>query len=226
MTAQKTFKRRVRARMAKTGESYTAARAQLLAGDDSSPVADLPGLVCSDERIRARTGRGWEAWFELLDSWDAESLDHTSLARKVAAELGAHILAWDTQAVTTSFERSRGRRAEGERVGRDGIVASVSKTLAARAEDVFTAFVDPSRRAGWLPGVALTERTVTKPIRARFDVGDGPTRLFVTFTQKGDDRCTVALEESRLPSGRARDERKAHWRAALASLQADVEAAG
>ncbi len=31
MTQQKTFKRRVRARMAKTGESYTAARRQLLA---------------------------------------------------------------------------------------------------------------------------------------------------------------------------------------------------
>ena len=31
MTTQKTFKRRVRDRMAKTGESYTAARRQLVA---------------------------------------------------------------------------------------------------------------------------------------------------------------------------------------------------
>ena len=34
MTAHKSFKRLVRARMEKTGESYTAARAQLLAGDE------------------------------------------------------------------------------------------------------------------------------------------------------------------------------------------------
>ena len=43
MTRQADLKRRVRARMAKTGESYTAARAQVLAGAQaaakSEPVA-------------------------------------------------------------------------------------------------------------------------------------------------------------------------------------------
>ena len=34
MTRQRTFKRRVRARMAKTGESYTAARRMLIAAGD------------------------------------------------------------------------------------------------------------------------------------------------------------------------------------------------
>jgi hypothetical protein len=53
MTVQKSFKRLVRARMAKTGESYTAARAQLLAGvDRGSTHEELPQLACSDERIR------------------------------------------------------------------------------------------------------------------------------------------------------------------------------
>ena len=37
MTVQKSFKRLVRARMAKTGESYTAARTQLLAGAGPAP---------------------------------------------------------------------------------------------------------------------------------------------------------------------------------------------
>ena len=37
MTVQKSFKRLVRARMAKTGESYAAARAQLLAGAATTP---------------------------------------------------------------------------------------------------------------------------------------------------------------------------------------------
>ena len=57
MTVQKSFKRLVRARMAKTGERYTAARAQLLAGVDEGRYADreIPQLACSDERIRERT---------------------------------------------------------------------------------------------------------------------------------------------------------------------------
>lgn len=38
MTQQRDFKRRVRDRMAKTGESFTAARAQLLAQRDKPPV--------------------------------------------------------------------------------------------------------------------------------------------------------------------------------------------
>ena len=39
MTTQKTFKRRVRERMAKTGESYTTARRMLISkGDRPEPV--------------------------------------------------------------------------------------------------------------------------------------------------------------------------------------------
>ena len=41
MTKQKSFKSRVRARMDKTSESYTAARRQLLA--KSTPDPDAPG---------------------------------------------------------------------------------------------------------------------------------------------------------------------------------------
>ena len=57
MTRQKSFKRLVRARMEKTGESYTAARAVLLAARETAG-AQAPPLVTSDEAIRQRTGRG------------------------------------------------------------------------------------------------------------------------------------------------------------------------
>ena len=224
MTVQKSFKRLVRARMAKTGESYTAARAQLLAGhDESSTEEDIPQLVCSDERIRERTGRGWEDWFDLLDSWGAGSMGHTELARQVAELLGIHGLAWDAQAVTTSFERARGKRAVGERVGRDGFVAGASKTIAASAEQVFMAFVDPSQRSGWLPDVVLSERTVSKPRTARFDVDDGVTRLLVTIDAKAPAKSTVFVEQSRLADADERDARKAYWRHALATLRTQLE---
>ena len=68
MTTQKSFKRLVRVRMEKTGESYTAARTVLLAANDSEP-GERPPLTTSDATIRERTGRGWEKWFDLLDEW-------------------------------------------------------------------------------------------------------------------------------------------------------------
>ena len=66
MTEQKSFKRLVRARMEKTGESYTTARARLLRAEEP-PSEALEGvkLSTSDETIRARTGRGWEEWFSI-----------------------------------------------------------------------------------------------------------------------------------------------------------------
>ena len=46
MTRQRTFKRLVRARMAKTGESYTAARRMLIAaGDQPSRPAEVGEVV-------------------------------------------------------------------------------------------------------------------------------------------------------------------------------------
>jgi hypothetical protein len=222
MTVQKSFKRLVRARMAKTGERYTAARAQLLAGaDEGSTDTMVPQLACSDERNRERTGRGWEAWFELLDSWNAESMSHTEVVARVGALPG--LADWDAQAVATSFERARGKRAVGERLGGDRFVATASRTIAAGAEQLFMAFVDPSRRAGWLPDTVLSERTVSKPKSARFDVGEGTSRLLVTVEARGPARSTVVVEQSKLADAGEREARQAYWRRRLATLKAELE---
>ncbi len=54
--AHKSFKRLVRARMEKTGERHSAARANLLAGQRSN--GDEPPLVTSDDAIRERARGG------------------------------------------------------------------------------------------------------------------------------------------------------------------------
>jgi len=224
MTVQKSFKRLVRARMAKTGERYAAARAQLLAGaPTTSDAAGAPELPCADARIRERTGMGWEEWFELLDSWDAEHLPHTEIARRVAELRGTDILGWDAQAVTTGFERSRGIRAVGERCGPDGFVASASKTIAVPGDEIFRAVVDPGRRAGWLPDLELVERRIVEHKSARFDVEDGRTRLLITITPKASARATIVAEHSRLAGPEELEQQRAFWRAALVVLQADLE---
>jgi len=221
MTRQRSFKRIVRARMDKTGESYTAARAVLLAAAEPEPGAERAPLIVSDESIRARTGRGWEEWFDLLDEWGATELGHTEIARRVASELDGESLGWSSQAITASYERARGLREVGERS--DGFAISAQKTVAAQVDEVFDAFVDPALRAAWLPDGELSERTATKPRSARFDWGDGETRVHVTFLPKDDGRSTVVVEHRRLHDRRHADEMKAFWRERLAALAGFVE---
>jgi hypothetical protein len=222
MTRQRSFKRLVRARMDTTGESYTAARAVLLAAAEAEPGAERPPLITSDESIRARTGRGWEEWFDLLDEWGATQLGHTELARRVASELDIESsLGWNAQAIAVSYERARGLREVGERS--DGFAISAQKTVAAPVDELFEAFVDPAVRAAWLPDGELSERTSTKPKSARFDWGDGETRVHVTFLPKDDGRSTVAVEHRRLHDKQHAEEMKAYWRGRLAALGSRLE---
>ena len=86
--------------MAKTGESYTAARAVLLAAQRTA--TERPPLAASDATIRRKTGRGWEEWFDLLDEWGAADQPHQEVMQWVAEQAGLSALSWDSQAVATS----------------------------------------------------------------------------------------------------------------------------
>ncbi len=219
MTRQKSFKRLVRSRMQKTGESYTAARAALLAAEDAA-VAERPPLATSDDAIRRRTGRGWEAWFDLLDEWGARDLPHREIARRVAAELGIDPLAWNAQAIAMSYERARGLRAVGERA--DGFAVTAQRTVAVPVMRLFDAFVDGALRERWLPDAELRERTSTRPKSARFDWGDGPSRVNVTFVDKAVASSTVAVEHARLADAGVAERMKAFWRERLTALQSQL----
>jgi hypothetical protein len=65
MPKQKDLKRIVRSRMQKTGESYTAARHQILnkAKPDYAPLAGM-----SDAAVTKRTGHDWAYWVRTLDA--------------------------------------------------------------------------------------------------------------------------------------------------------------
>jgi uncharacterized protein YndB with AHSA1/START domain len=218
MTRQRSFKRLVRARMEKTGESYASARASLLAADGKAK--DGVTLTMSDEAIRTRTGRGWEEWFDLLDEWGAAERTHTEIARWVASEQGVD--GWSSQSVTVSYERARVGRALGEHA--DGFSISASKTVAVPVERLYEAFVNGAKRRRWLPDGKLRVRTSIEPRSARFDWADGTTRVNVGFTAKGPGKSQVALEHSRLADPTEADRMKAYWRDRVATLKDQLEA--
>jgi uncharacterized protein YndB with AHSA1/START domain len=221
MTRHRSFKHLVRTRMAKTGESYTAARAVLLAGQDVPAGATASVLATSDVTIRERTGRGWEEWFDLLDEWGAAEKPHRETARWVADQLGVVPLAWNAQAVVGSYERARLGRAVGEK--EDGFTVGVSRTVAVSVERLFDAVVDSSLRADWLPDAKLMERTATRPASARFDWDGGPSRVHLVFDAKGEGRATVSLSHVRLADADAATAMKAFWRERLDVLKARLE---
>jgi hypothetical protein len=219
MPKQRSFKRLVRARMEKTGESYTAARAALLAADESKATAG-PALSMSDDTVRAKTGRGWEAWFDLLDDWGAAERPRADAVRWLADEHG--IEGWNAAAVTVNYQRVRGLRAVGEHV--DGFTVTASKTIAVPVERLYEAFVDEDARARWLPAAQLSVRTATRPKSARFDWGDGPSRVVVAFVAKGEAKSSAALAHERLSDADEAERMKAFWRDGVAALKEQLEA--
>jgi hypothetical protein len=210
MTQQRSFKRLVRTRMEKTGESYTAARAMLLAAAEPTPW-----LATSDDAIRERTGRGWEEWFDVLDSWGALGMKHRDIARRVAAELEIHPLAWNAQAITASYERTRGLRVAGQH--EDGFSISVSKTVPVPIERLYDAFFATADDR-------LRERTVTRPRSARFDWGDDGSRVHVTFDAKDEEKSRIVVEHARLADADEAERMKAFWRERLAELKGRFDA--
>jgi uncharacterized protein YndB with AHSA1/START domain len=223
VTEHKSFKRLVRARMEKTGESYTAARAQLLVAADAPPgAAEQPAFPMSDDAIRQRTGRGWEEWLDLLDEWGAGERPHREIARWVAEQLTTEPLGWNAQAITLGYERARGGRAVGERA--DGFAVSASKTVAVPVDRLFDAFVDESSRARWLPdGDSLRARSASRPKAAHYDWGEGGSRVHVTLAPKDDGRSTVTVSHERLADAREAERMKGYWRERVAALKAELE---
>ena len=220
MTTQKTFKRRVRDRMAKTGESYTAARRMLIAsGDRPEPtIVDWTPPV-SDEAMTNATGHGWEHWFGVLDAWGGTGHTHPEIARWLSDEHG--VPPWWTQSITVGYEQARGMRAPGQHV--DGWAVTATKTIAVPVERLFEAFADDDLRERWLSGADLRLRTATVPKTARYDWEDGSTRVNVGFLRVSDEKSTVAIEHARLPDADTADEMKAWWRSRVAALKPLLE---
>jgi hypothetical protein len=237
MTTQKLFKRRVRERMAKTGERYAAARRQLdqrrapapaepaTPGEPAGTPTDQLDLasameLASDAKLRDATGRTWLEWVAILDAWGATTHTHTEIADYLRAEQGAP--SWWTQAVTTGYERARGMRAKHQQS--DGFTVYASKTMGVPLEVLFEAFADDAMREQWLADGAMSLRNAQRGKVARFDLAGDASRVDVTFEAKGADRATAHVAHARLPDAAAGEAAKVAWRARLAALKTFLEA--
>lgn len=236
MTTQKDFKRLVRARMHKTGEAYTTARARLLTRKQAPfhpvpPTAPSPAVVAiaapapkdygriagiGDQALKAKTGCTWERWVKALDNVEAHTWPHGEIATHIYEKY--QLDGWWAQMVTVGYERIKGLRARGQR--RDGAFeATKSRTFAVPLARLYRAFHDARTRARWLPGAQLKVRSTQKERSLRISWSDG-TPVNFYFTSRGAEKSQAQLEHQRLPDRAAADRLKAYWGERLDALGA------
>jgi hypothetical protein len=236
MTTDRDFKRLVRGRMQKTGESYTAARTILLrrppptrsngtapplpspaparpaARPDPASYAKLAGM--SDSAIKAKTGCDWAKWVAALDYKKAHEWSHREIAEYVHDKF--KVPDWWTQTVTVGYERIKGLREIGQR--RDGgFEATRSKTVAVPVGKLYRAFTDARLRNKWLPCVkpVLRKGTPNKSVRMTWEDG---TSVEVWLTAKGQAKSQAGLAHRKLADKEDAARRKAYWSERLDAL--------
>ncbi|HJU64728.1 MAG TPA: hypothetical protein VJ596_03585 [Gemmatimonadaceae bacterium] len=238
MPRDKDLKRLVRARMRKTGEAYTTARAQLLRKPRTKKVIDgasVPPAVAavsavppneyaqiagmSDAKIEGKTGRTWDRWVFALDHDGADKMSHREIAELVHQKYKAGD--WWSQMVTVGYERIKGLRARGQR--RDGSYeANKSRTYNVPVETLFDAWADATVRRRWMSGASVKVRTASRPKSMRIEVGEGGI-VAIGFTPKGKSKSSVAVQHTKIRDRETADRLKQYWSERLDALEKQLK---
>ena len=168
---------------------------------------------CSDEAVKTKTGRDWSKWCSLLDENGATELEHKELAKLVDSMHSAG--GWWSQTVAVGYERLRGKRSLHERSD-STFTMSTSKTLPVSAAKAHAFFVERQKRDLWLREEIII-RTATAPKSVRITWSD-KTSVAIWITEKGEIKCTIAVEHSKLKAQSAVVPQKQFWKAAFQRL--------
>ena len=218
MTTHKTLKHRVRARMEKTGERYTAARRNVTAAaapaaarraPATAPAKPAPGAPppVSDEAVRKATGRGWDEWLDDPQddagavAWRAPR--HRPLGRRRAPVSPAG-------GPRASRSASSGRAACAPRTsGRRASRSARRRRCSVPVERLYEAFADAKQRNGWLGHAArcpLVDGTADRST----STGVNGSRVAARFTAQGPAKIP-----GRAPAGAAARRRRGRGAAGL-----------
>lgn len=206
MTTQESFKKRVRERMARTGERYTTARLALLAKATTAGRRWVSEPEMSDDAIREATGHGWDHWCDLIDSWPRDEWDHAAVARRIGAE--HPIDGWWSQAVTVGYERITGLRLPNQMA--DGtFTANKSRTMTVDVDELRQLLLDKHARLDLFPDEPTQLRS--KPASKTIRLGIGGGVALLALEPKDDGRTTVTVMHEKLPGSDEVERWKFWW---------------
>lgn len=170
----------------------------------------------SSDTVKAKTGRGWDDWFVLLDAAGAANMPHKKIATLLNGEHG--VSAWWAQTVTVGYEQARGLRQAHQQSG--GFTANISRTLAFPAEAIYDAFTNVRRRKRWIDlEMKVTTSTAPKSVRI---AAAGGTRVDVNIYAKGPGKTTVQLQHEKLLSAEEVQRMKVYWAGAFDALKSHL----
>lgn len=212
MTTNKAQKRATRARMAKTGERYTAARRHIVKPREALRAEDLPQ---PDATLRENTGKGYLEWFRLLDAEGAKERTHGQIVSHLMSEYA--VPGWWAQTITVGYERARGLRAKHQTLA-GSFQVSVSKTFPVGVGKLYRAFVQAPQRNRWLERGMLKVRTTRKDRDVRFDYREGGSRVVAYFDPKEKKKTTITIQHEKLPDAGSVEQMRAMWKQNLKQL--------
>ena len=250
MPMNKDFKRLVRARMKKTGEAYTTARAHLVrqsgsrAAVSSSRASVATAAVDAAADTPASSTAGASAPMDYAKvagfsdaavkkqtgcTWDkwVFALDYAGAHEWSHRAIAEHVQRtykvrdWWAQMVTVGYERIKGLRAIGQRRS-GGFEATKSKSIAAPPATVFRAFADARARRRWLPAAKVVVRKATPHRSVRMTWEDG-TSVEIWLTKKGAGKTTAQVQHRKLTSRADADARRRYWTERLEALRVTLE---
>lgn len=190
----------------------------------------------SDDAVRSATGKGWDAWFALLDSEGAEALPHKQIARMLHVK-GYIASGWWCQMVTVEYERARGKRVLGG-TEKAEFQIGVQKTLPLTSEQAWDLITQPKGLALWLGTVPclrwekgaiyataegtrgeIRSFTPQKLVRLTWQPPDfaTPSTLQVYLEPNGK-KTAVRFHQEKLANAEIREQMREHWREALQKL--------
>jgi hypothetical protein len=174
--------------------------------------------MISNQSVKARTGKDWGSWFELLDKAGAAKLGHAATAELLVRKHG--VPGWWAQNVTVEYERARGLRERHQTTA--GYQVAVTKTIATGLTSLYEATAKPSLRRKWFPRGAFEVSSQTRNKYFR-----GPwkktARLEVGFYAKGPGKAQIALQVNKLASRDQVETTRETWKKALSKLQTLLE---
>ncbi len=218
MTKNESFKHRVRARIAKTGERDGAVRrSRVDSGRSGSGRVWHDEPEVSDATLHESTGRGWNEWCDLIDDLDGHDGDHTKVAGMLCTDHGLDN--WWSQTVTVGWERITGRRAKYQAL--DGTFAtSKTRTMTIDPDELRSMLLDADDRLDLFPGLVtvLRSRPTAKVPRLAIE---GAGEIQITAVPKANAKTVVTVTHSKLGSASELQPWKQYWTEWLAALAGD-----
>ena len=169
----------------------------------------------SDAAVKAKTGKVWKEWFEILDDAGARKMPHKEIAKYLSTE--QRVGPWWSQMVTVTYEQARGLRDVHEKP--EGYEISVSRTVNTTLSKLFSAVANAKRRSAWLDEDGLFMRATTPNKTVRLTWKDKKSNVEIAFYAKGEEKSQVVVQHRKLPDAKAAARMKIYWSKALDRLR-------